>query len=51
LTYREYRTVAGAFLAHLRWMKMLGRTDAPDLAAVRPPPSSSARSDHAFDCQ
>jgi len=52
LTYREYRTVAGAFLAHLRWMKMLGRTDEPiDLAAVRPPASTSARSDHAFDCR
>jgi linoleoyl-CoA desaturase len=27
LTYRENRTVTGAFLAHLRWMKTLGSTD------------------------
>jgi linoleoyl-CoA desaturase len=25
LTYRENRTVSGAFLAHLRWLRMLGR--------------------------
>ena len=27
LEYREYRTIAGAFIAHLRWMKALGRSD------------------------
>jgi linoleoyl-CoA desaturase len=27
LTYREKRTIAGAFLAHLQWMKVLGTTD------------------------
>jgi len=26
LTYRENRTITGAFLAHLRWMKALGNT-------------------------
>ncbi len=28
LCYRENRTVTGAFLAHLRWLKVLGNTDA-----------------------
>ncbi len=27
LSYRENRTLTGAFLAHLRWMKVLGRAD------------------------
>jgi len=27
LCYREYRSLAGAFLAHLRWLKRLGRSD------------------------
>jgi len=29
----EHRTVTGAFLAHLRWLRVLGTTD--DAAAVR----------------
>lgn len=33
LTYRENRTVTGAFLAHLRWLKLLGRVDDPTLVA------------------
>jgi hypothetical protein len=40
LQYREYRTVAGAFIAHLRWMKVLGRSDG-DVAA---PYAMTARS-------
>jgi hypothetical protein len=27
LTYRENRTVTGASLAHLRWLKILGSAD------------------------
>jgi linoleoyl-CoA desaturase len=27
LNYRETRTISGAFLAHLRWLKVLGSTD------------------------
>ncbi|HEY2495472.1 MAG TPA: acyl-CoA desaturase [Candidatus Angelobacter sp.] len=34
LTYRENRTITGAFLAHLRWMKILGSRDG-DLAFNR----------------
>jgi len=26
MTYRENRTITGAFLAHLRWLKVLGNT-------------------------
>ncbi len=31
LPYRENKTVTGAFLAHLRWLKVLGTTDAVSL--------------------
>lgn len=34
LAYRENRTVTAAFLAHLRWLKLLGRVDDPSLAAA-----------------
>ncbi|MCU1244468.1 MAG: Linoleoyl-CoA desaturase, partial [Acidobacteria bacterium] len=27
LVYRENRTISGAFLAHLRWLKVLGNAD------------------------
>lgn len=33
MTYRENRTVTGAFLAHLRWLKVLGSVDDPLAAA------------------
>jgi linoleoyl-CoA desaturase len=33
LTYRENRTITGAFLAHLRWLRLLGRVDDPSLPA------------------
>lgn len=36
LSYRENRTVTGAFLAHLRWMKSLGSADG-DLALPKNP--------------
>ncbi len=39
LSYREARTLTGAFLAHLRWLKSLGLEDQPE----RPPvPGASA---------
>ncbi|HXM44009.1 MAG TPA: acyl-CoA desaturase [Bryobacteraceae bacterium] len=34
LTYRESRTVTGAFLAHLKWMKILGNTDGDPTSAI-----------------
>lgn len=38
LSYRETRTVTGAFLAHLKWMKSLGSADAEPLRpAVQSP--------------
>jgi linoleoyl-CoA desaturase len=39
--YREVKTITGAFLAHLRWMKILGNTDVDYSAAMR---ASMARS-------
>jgi linoleoyl-CoA desaturase len=40
LSYREHRTITGAFLAHLRWMKVLGRADG-DLIALAGPHSTT----------
>ncbi|HEV3457065.1 MAG TPA: acyl-CoA desaturase [Thermoanaerobaculia bacterium] len=38
ISYREHRTISGAFIAHLRWLKVLGSADAPALS--RPTASS-----------
>jgi len=39
LSYRENRTITGAFLAHLRWMKILGNADEaqPRFSGIRTP--------------
>jgi linoleoyl-CoA desaturase len=34
LAYRENRTITGAFVAHLRWLRLLGRVDDPALASA-----------------
>lgn len=33
LEYRENKSITGAFLAHLRWLRALGREDDPELVA------------------
>jgi len=35
LIYRESRTIAGAFLAHLKWMKILGSSDLDLTSSIR----------------
>ena len=42
LRYREERTIAGAFLAHLRWMKVLGSTDGDLVSGMRPGSGAAA---------
>jgi len=34
LSYREHRTVTGAFLAHLRWLRVLGRGEERPVVSV-----------------
>jgi linoleoyl-CoA desaturase len=46
LSYRENRTITGAFLAHLKWLKRLGSADGDSALGGIPPDSprtSSAR--------
>lgn len=37
LAYREYRTVTGAFMDHLRWLKLLGTSDPEAVPTGHPP--------------
>jgi linoleoyl-CoA desaturase len=42
LIYKENRTITGAFVTHLRWLKMLGRMDCKFTSSIQPSRGSTA---------